>query len=68
MNDDEVFIVAQLGVGAVFGLVCALIAPNRGRSGVGWFFIGFFIGCVGLIVLLLIVIMGTPFIQNAPPL
>lgn len=57
MNDDEMLIlqlVIQLVVGGVFGLICAVMAPDRGRSGVGWFFIGFFVGCLGLIILLLI--------------
>jgi len=43
-----------LGVNLVFGVVCAVMAPGRGRSAVGWFFIGFFFSCVGLIILLLI--------------
>lgn len=57
MSDDDMLmmqVVIQLVVGGVFGLVCAVMAPDRGRSGVGWFFIGFFLGCVGLIILLLI--------------
>ncbi len=57
MNDEEFLIlqlVIQLVVGGVFGIICAIMAPDRGRSGVGWFFIGFFLGCVGLIILLLI--------------
>lgn len=38
----------------VFGLICAVIASGRGRSGVAWFFIGFLFPCIGLIVILAI--------------
>ena len=37
-----------------FGIACALIAQSRGRSAVGWFFIGLVAGCIGLIILLAI--------------
>ena len=47
-------IVIQVVVSAVFGTICAIMAPGRGRSAVGWFFIGFVVNCVGLIILLLI--------------
>ena len=41
-------------VTAVFGGVVAAIANSRGRSPVGWFFIGFFAGCIGLILVLVL--------------
>lgn len=44
----------QLITMTIFGIVCALIANSRGRSGVGWFFIGFFLGCIGLIIVLVL--------------
>ena len=44
----------QLIIMVVFGGVCASIAQNRGRSAVGWFFIGVLFGCFGLIVLLVL--------------
>lgn len=44
----------QLMVMFIFGIVCALVANNRGRSAVGWFFIGFFFWCFALIVLYVI--------------
>lgn len=37
---------------AVFGLVCALLAPRRGRSPVAWFFIGVATQCIGIVLLL----------------
>lgn len=37
-----------------FGLVCAAIAESRGRSGVGWFFIGAVFHCFALILLLVL--------------
>jgi len=39
---------------AVFGIVCAVMAPGRGRSAVGWFFIGVFTQCIGIILILLL--------------
>lgn len=38
----------------VFGGICAVIANGRGRSGVAWFLLGFFLGCLALIILLVI--------------
>jgi hypothetical protein len=36
---------------SVFGAICAVMAKNKGRNAVGWFFIGFFLGCLGLILI-----------------
>ncbi|MFQ5655433.1 MAG: DUF4339 domain-containing protein [Planctomycetota bacterium] len=47
-------VVFQFAVPIVFGAICAMIASSRGRSAVGWFFIGFFLQCIGLIILLVI--------------
>jgi hypothetical protein len=44
----------QIGINVVFGVICAIIANGRGRSAVGWFFIGFFLSCIGLVILLVI--------------
>jgi hypothetical protein len=44
----------QLIIMAIFGIICAVIAQSRGRSAVGWFFIGLFFSCLGLIILLVI--------------
>lgn len=32
-------------------IVCAVIAPSRGRSAVGWFFIGLLLSFLGIILL-----------------
>lgn len=48
----DIFI--NLIVGAAMGIVCCLLAKQRGRSPVGWFFIGFFTGCIGLIIILVL--------------
>lgn len=32
-------------------IACAIIAENKGRSTVGWFFLGFFFGVIALIVI-----------------
>ena len=45
-------LVFQLLLAVVFGVICAAIASSRGRSGIAWFFIGFFAGCIGLIIVL----------------
>ena len=44
----------QLLVMAAMGVACALIANSRGRSAVGWFFVGFLAGCIGLILVLVL--------------
>ena len=38
----------------IFGVACSLIANSKGRSAVGWFFIGFFIQWIGLIIILVL--------------
>lgn len=35
---------------AIIGIICALIANSKGRSAIGWFFIGFLLGLIGLII------------------
>jgi hypothetical protein len=47
-------LVIQLLVMVAFGGVCAALAHQRGRNPIGWFFVGFFANCIGLIVLLVI--------------
>lgn len=42
--------VIQLVIGLICGGITALVASNKGRSAVGWFFIGFFLGLIGLII------------------
>lgn len=41
-----------VGVKAVFGVICAVVASGRGRNAAGWFFIGLLIDCFGLILVL----------------
>jgi hypothetical protein len=38
----------------VFGGICAALADSKGRSAVGWFFIGVFFSCFALIILLVL--------------
>ncbi len=47
-------IVVQLVVMGVFGVVVSAIAHSRSRNAVGWFFIGFFAPCLGLILVLVL--------------
>lgn len=53
-NDEALGLLVQLVVGLVFGGITASIASGRGRSAVGWFFVGFFTGCIGLILVLVL--------------
>lgn len=46
----EVFI--NLLINVVFGGIVAAIAASKGRNAVGWFFAGFFISCIALIIIL----------------
>lgn len=43
---------AQLVILIIFGVVCMFIAQAKGRSMVGWFFVGFLTGLIGLIIIL----------------
>ena len=36
------------------GVVSAVVATNKGRSGCGWFFLGFLLGPVGLILVFVV--------------
>lgn len=41
-------------IALVFGVICSLIAAHKGRSWIGWFFIGFFFSLIGLIIVLVV--------------
>lgn len=45
-------IVFQIIFMCVFGGACSAIANSKGRNALGWFFGGFFLGCIGLIIVL----------------
>ncbi len=38
----------------IFGVISAVIASNKGRSGCGWFFVGVLLGPIGIILALVI--------------
>ena len=42
----------ELLIVLIFGSLCALLAHQKGRSSIGWFFIGVFFNLLGLIILL----------------
>ena len=44
-------VAVQLIILVILGAVCASIASSKGRSVVGWFFAGFFLGLIGLIII-----------------
>ena len=50
--DPGAELVLNLLICSVFGAITAAIAVSKGRHGVGWFFVGFFTTCIGLIVIL----------------
>ncbi|MBI9017021.1 MAG: hypothetical protein JEZ07_07165 [Phycisphaerae bacterium] len=41
-------------IATIIGLICAIIARSKGRSVIGWFLIGFFLGLIGLIIMLVV--------------
>ena len=47
----SLWIAAFLLFRLIWGIVCAVIAKKKGRSG-AWFFGGFFLGLIGLIIVL----------------
>ena len=49
----EIF-VGLLVVWVLFGIACAVIATNKGRSGGGWFVLGFLLGPFALILALVV--------------
>lgn len=51
---DTTVLIITIVSKVVFGIVCAALATGRGRSPVGWFFLGMLLDCLGLIVLLVI--------------
>ncbi|MCB9877443.1 MAG: DUF4339 domain-containing protein [Planctomycetes bacterium] len=54
MDEEAIALLVQLVVMCVFGGICAAIAGSRGRSAVGWFFVGMFTGCIGIILVLVL--------------
>ncbi len=44
----------ELTILAIFGFICSAVAHSRGRSAVGWFFIGLIFGCLPLVILFVI--------------
>jgi len=51
-SSEPLVVVIQLFIWACFGGTCALIASRRGRTPIGWFFIGMAAPCIGLILVL----------------
>ena len=48
------WVLGTFAVYLIFGIICAAIAHSRGRNAVGWFFIGVFGNCIGLILVLVL--------------
>ncbi len=38
----------------IAGIICALIANHKGRNVIGWFFIGFFLSIIGIVIALVV--------------
>ena len=45
-------LIGKLVIMIIFGGITAWIADSKGRNPVGWFFIGFIVTCIGLIIIL----------------
>ena len=50
--EDGSAILLQILVRCIFGGACAAIAHSKGRNAWGWFFGGFFIACIGLVIII----------------
>lgn len=44
----------HLIVGLICGIIAAVIASSKGRNAIGWFFGGFFLGIIGIIIVAVI--------------
>ena len=53
LSDDTTLLIS-LSANLVMAVITAIIANSRGRSAVGWFFVGFLAGCIGLILVLVL--------------
>lgn len=57
-NSDAMAVLAGIlivcAIYGSFGVVCALMAPGRGRSAMAWFFIGVATQCLGIVLLLVL--------------
>jgi len=47
---EEEYLIIQLVVRVIFGAIAALIAAHKGRNKIGWFFGGFFLVFIGVII------------------
>jgi hypothetical protein len=55
LADSDAFVLLfALLFKVVFGAICAGIANGRGRNAAGWFFVGLFLDCLGLILVLVL--------------
>ncbi len=39
-------------LGSLFGIICAIVAGSKQRNPIGWFFVGFLIPLIGLILVI----------------
>jgi ascorbate-specific PTS system EIIC-type component UlaA len=53
LADSTIYIVALL-VGVVCGIGCVALSKSKNRNAVGFFFLGFLLGVIGLIIALFI--------------
>ncbi len=47
---DGAILIIQLVAGVVCGIIASVMAANKGRSAIGWFFGGLFLGIIGIVV------------------
>lgn len=46
-----IFLIALPSLHLLMGIICAIVASNKGRSGIGWFFLGLLLGIIALIII-----------------
>lgn len=53
-SPDVAELLGNVVIGLLFAVACAVIAASRGRSAVGWFFLGLFLSCIALVLVLVL--------------
>ena len=52
------FVIGNLFIHVLMGVICAVVASSRERSPVGWFILGFFLHCFGILLVSLLPDLG----------
>ncbi len=49
-GDGLLYLLFLIGFPILWGTLCSKNAKKKGRNGVAWFFVGFFLGIIGLVI------------------